>query len=180
MATAFENLAPRYIKDLMKALNITAEQAAGIVGNGGAESGLIAVDEKKPTVPGSRGGYGHFQWTGPRRVAFEKWCVDNKLDKESYEANFGFLIHELQTTEKNSLKHLVMTKDIKAAAETFGYFFLRFAGYKNIAGNKNYENRVKLSKRAYDLFLASIPPISVEDRLAALEERVAKLEDDSE
>jgi len=48
MTTAFENLAPRIMGDLIFDFGLTPEQAAGVVGNLGAESGLRAVQEARP------------------------------------------------------------------------------------------------------------------------------------
>src|SRR5215216_2008674 len=48
MATAFENLAPRIMGDLIFDFDLMPEQAAGVVGNLGAESGLSAVQEARP------------------------------------------------------------------------------------------------------------------------------------
>lgn len=149
MASAFDNLAPRMVADLMRDLKITAEQAAGIVGNGGAESGLLAIQERSPTA--GRGGYGYFQWTGPRRRAFEAWCKTQGLKPDSYEANIGFLIHELKTSEKDALRRLRLTKTAKAAAETFEDAYER-------AGVKAWARRAKLAERALALYRASLPP----------------------
>lgn len=179
MASAFDNLAPRMVADLMRELNITAEQGAGIVGNGGAESGLLAIQEKKPSS--GRGGFGYFQWTGPRRVAFEAWCKAQGLKETSYEANVGFLIHELKTSQRKALDHLRLTKTAKAAAETFGYHFEKFAGFEKIEGNPNYATRTKLAERALALYRASLPPIetvtlaTLQRDLAALSQTVADL-----
>lgn len=95
MATAFENLAPRVMKQLIADFALTVEQAAGIVGNLGAESGLLAIAERRPLVAGSRGGFGWAQWTGPRRVSFEHFARDRGFDMKSYEANYGYLTAEL-------------------------------------------------------------------------------------
>lgn len=84
------------VRRLEKDAGLTVEQAAGLVGNLGYESGgFKLLQEIKPLVPGSAGGYGWAQWTGPRRRAFEKWCVENALFPHSDEANYGFLLHEL-------------------------------------------------------------------------------------
>ena len=149
MATAFENLAPRVIGDLIRDLHLTAEQAAGIVGNAAAESGLLAINEKRPTVPGSRGGYGWFQWTGGRRRSFEDWADKQGLARDSYAANYGFLLHELATTEAKALRQLRLTKTAKAAAETFEHFYER-------AGVKNWPARVRFADRALALYRASL------------------------
>ena len=54
---------------LMADFDCTAEDAAAVFGNAGHESaGLEKLQEIRPTVPGSRGGWGWFQWTG------DKWA----------------------------------------------------------------------------------------------------------
>jgi hypothetical protein len=156
MASAFENLAPRVIGDLIRDLHLTAEQASGPAGNAAAESGFEAINERRPLVPGSRGGFGWFQLTGPRRVAFERWAKAKGLDPTSYAAQYGYLLEELRTTESNTLTHLRLCKTAKAAAETFGYYFERFAGYQRIAGNPNYARRVRFAERALALYQASL------------------------
>jgi hypothetical protein len=154
MATAFENQSKRLIADLVRDLSLTPEQAAGIVGNLAAESGLLAVQERHPIA--GRGGWGYAQWTGPRRNAFEAWARAKGYALDSYEANYGFLLRELLTTQARSLRHLRLTRTAKAAAETFGYWFERFAGYQNL-GNANYRNRVQLAERALALSRGSLP-----------------------
>src|SRR5207237_660573 len=70
-----------------------------ILGNIGHEcGGFRLMQELRPTS--GRGGFGWVQWTGPRRVAFEKFCDDNGLEPTSDAANYRFLKLELQTTEK--------------------------------------------------------------------------------
>src|SRR5258706_3609441 len=57
--TIFTDKAVRYIPRLQVDLGITREQACGIFGNLGTETGgFTALQEIKPTVAGSRGGYG--------------------------------------------------------------------------------------------------------------------------
>src|SRR5215213_6843580 len=157
MATAFENLAPRIIKDLMFDLSLTAEQAAGIVGNLAAESGLLAIQEKRPIR--GRGGFGWAQWTGTRRLAFERWAKESGYDLESYAANYGFLLHELKTDYAYVVDRLRLTKTAKAAAETFGYHFEKFAGFQTIAGNPNYGTRVRFAERALALYRKAEPAV---------------------
>jgi hypothetical protein len=79
-------------------LNLTTAQAAGITGNLQAESGLQAVQERSP-IGGGRGGFGWAQWTGSRRDEFEAYAKANNLDPKSDEANYGYLLHELQGPE---------------------------------------------------------------------------------
>jgi len=114
---------------VMKRYKLTAEQAAGIVGNLGHESaGFTAFEE----VGG--GGRGWAQWTGPRRDAFFKWAEANNLDPQSAEANEGFLYHELDGAEAKSIEALRRTNNIEDATRVFESSFER-------AGVKNYESR---------------------------------------
>jgi hypothetical protein len=86
-----------FIRDaLSKDLNITPDAAAGIVSNLNAESGLQGINERNPK-PGTRGGFGWAQWTGPRRDAFEAYARAHFLPVESDAANYGFLVEELRT-----------------------------------------------------------------------------------
>ena len=104
-------------------LNLSPDQASGITGNLQAESGLRAINEKNPLVAGSRGGFGWAQWTGPRRVAFEKYARDNNLDPKSDEANYGYLKKELQSAEyAPMLKQLGQLKGPDAARASAALF----------------------------------------------------------
>jgi ABC-type transporter Mla subunit MlaD len=83
-------------------LDLSGPQAAGIVGNLQAESGLKAVQEANP-IGGGRGGFGWAQWTGPRRLQFEQYAKEHNLDPRSDEANYGFLRQELKAPENAKL-----------------------------------------------------------------------------
>jgi hypothetical protein len=77
-------------------------------------------------VKGSRGGYGYAQWTGPRRRQFEAWAALKGLNPASYEANYGFLRHELDnTSEGNILSTLRKTNSAADAARVVSRDFLR-------------------------------------------------------
>ena len=83
------------IDHLSAGLEITENQAAGIVGNIGFEStGLTVLHEVGQ--PAGEGGYGWGQWTGPRRRQFFAWCEAQHLSYFSDEGNYGFLLHELK------------------------------------------------------------------------------------
>jgi hypothetical protein len=114
----FEQKVAKYGPRLMRDLALADFQAAAVFGNAGHESlGLTTLQEIKPVVKGSRGGYGWFQWTGPRRRAFEAWCSAHKLDPASDEANYGFLCFELGGTEAAALKALRATSTLSAATQ---------------------------------------------------------------
>ncbi len=105
---------------------LTPVQAAGIAGNLGGESGLLPdINEKHPLVEGSRGGFGWEQATGSRRTALEAWATMKGLDVGSDEANYGFLVNELLTTEAHALDRLRQTTTVEAAVYTFEVLFER-------------------------------------------------------
>jgi hypothetical protein len=117
----------RLFKDLKRVLGISDAAAAGIVGNLAHESnGFLQLQELDPLVEGSRGGFGFAQWTGSRREAFESWAQQNNLDPSSYEANVGFLVHELKNTSEGSvLTELEGAGDALEATKIFSDKFLR-------------------------------------------------------
>jgi hypothetical protein len=108
---------------LMAEFALTQKQASGAVGNLGGESGLQAVQERRPIS--GRGGWGWCQWTASRRIAFEHWCADHDLDQASDEANYGFLVEELRTTQKHVIEQLKKTTTVEAAVYTFEAIFER-------------------------------------------------------
>ena len=83
----------------------TPVQAAGIVGNAQYESAnFTAYEELEPNAYGTRGA-GVFQWTNAggsnRRDNFENWSASQGLDPKSFEANSGFMLHEMQGNAGN-------------------------------------------------------------------------------
>jgi len=122
-----EDVGQRLMGDVSEVLGLTDFQAAGIVGNFDHETGgFNYLQEIKPVVPGSKGGRGFAMWTGPRRKAFESWSNENNLNPDSYEASFGFFIHEVQnTSEGRFMKKLQETKTAEEAARVFSQGYLR-------------------------------------------------------
>ena len=111
---------------LMRDLALTDIQAAGLLGNLGHETGGFAhLQEIAPTVPGSPGGWGIAQWTGPRRRAMEAWCRAHGLDPASDEANEGYLRVELSTSEAPALAALRRAATLAEATASFGRLFER-------------------------------------------------------
>jgi len=124
---SWEQLAPQTVQRLSNDLSISPQVAAGIVGQLGYESaGLQSINEMQPVVPGSRGGFGWAQWTGPRRKQFESWAQQNNMDVADPEANYQFLVHELtQTPEKKVLSKLQGIEDPVEAGKVFTDSYLR-------------------------------------------------------
>jgi hypothetical protein len=145
-----ERLAPKLITDLMADLKIGLLDACAILGNAGHESkGLEILQEIAPTVKGSRGGYGWFQWTGPRRRAFEAWCRQHGLSPDSDEANYDFLIYELRTTEKAAILALTKAPDLNAKTVAFEKAFER-------SSVKAYAKRQAWAQRCLDAWNRSL------------------------
>ena len=107
-----------YSKVFERGLKLKGFQADGLFGNFGYESGgMTTLQEIKPVVGGSRGGFGWAQWTGPRRVAFERFCEGRLLDPTSAPANAGFVMDELQDTHRHALEQLRLTTTRDGAVE---------------------------------------------------------------
>jgi len=112
----WEERGGEYVRRLVRDLGLATEQAAGLVGNLGFESiGFTTMQEIKPLVPGSAGGYGVAQWTGPRRRNFEAWCAENALFPHSDEANYGFLLHELRGDYRGFTARLRQMRSVEDA-----------------------------------------------------------------
>ena len=136
------DIASRLMSDLQNDFGLSREQAAGVTGNLAHETGNFAnLQEKNPLVPGSRGGFGYAQWTGPRRRQFEAWVQQNGLDPNSYAANYGFLKHELSNTPEgsvlDSLRHAQTPDD---AARIVSNKFLR-PGIPHMGSRLSYANK---------------------------------------
>lgn len=100
--------------------------AQGIVANLIAESGLNpGINEIAPLVPGSRGGYGLAQWTGPRRRQYEAFAAQRGVDPSDINAQLDFLDWELQNTERGAWDKLQGASDPIEAARIFSDSFLR-------------------------------------------------------
>lgn len=144
----FEDKCKKYVPRLMKDLNITREQACGIFGNLGTETGGFKhLQELNPTVAGSRGGYGWMQWTGPRRKAYEAWAKKNGLNIADDETNYKYLVYETLNVENKSLVQLRKTTTVEAAAETFCLLNLR-PGVTHMASRKAYAARAYEATKA--------------------------------
>jgi hypothetical protein len=151
----FEQLAVKYITDLISDFGLEDFQAAGIVGNGGTESGgFTQMQEISPTA--GRGGLGHFQWTGPRRRDFEAWLARNE-DKgwrpDTYEANYSMLFRELVGPESHAIPAVKAAATLEQATEAFMLKFER-------PGEPHLDNRISWAKKALAAFHAAGSPVA--------------------
>lgn len=100
--------------------------AQGMVANMIAESGLNPdINEIAPLVPGSRGGYGLNQWTGPRRRQFEAFAAERGVPTSDLNTQLDFTLWELQNTERNAWNALQGVDDPIQAARIYSEKFLR-------------------------------------------------------
>jgi hypothetical protein len=147
MTDIFIQKASFILPRLERDFDLIRMHSAAIVGNLAHEcNGFRTMQEIKPTVAGSKGGYGWAQWTGPRRKAFEAWCAQHALSVDSDEGNYGYLKFELETTEHKAIPELRKTVRLTDAVIAFEKNFER-------AGVKHYESRLAYAERALRLNL---------------------------
>lgn len=100
--------------------------ADGFVMNFRDESGLNpGINEAKPLVPGSRGGFGLAQWTGPRRVALEQFASQSGRDVSDPNVQMDFLMSELQGPEAQAWQAIAAAPDAGTAGAEIVNRFLR-------------------------------------------------------
>ena len=140
----YEKWAVEFIALLMKDFSLDLLSAVAIVGNAGHESGgFKQLQELKPVVAGSKGGWGIMQWTGPRRRdAFAYWSR-NDLNPSDMMANYKFLYVELNGPEGRVIQKLKNVKTLDEKVEVFSNTFLR-------PGIPHMDSRKKWAKRALD------------------------------
>lgn len=90
------------------------------------ESGLKTdINEAAPIVPGSRGGYGLIQWTGPRRRQLEAFAAERGTAPSDLNTQLDFLMTELQGPESRAGQAILSTKTAPEAAAVILNDFLR-------------------------------------------------------
>jgi len=84
-----------------------------------------AANEASPVVPGSRGGFGLMQWTGPRREALEQFAAQQGRSPADPELQADFFLMEAEGPEKAAWSATLSQNDPGQAAATFAKKFLR-------------------------------------------------------
>ena len=137
--------APGIMRNLMRDLpGLTAAQTGGILGNLGHEcAGFRSLHQIG--MPEGQGGYGWAQWDGARREAFFQWARDHGLQWPSDDANYSYLLHELQNSERGSLQELLLQTSVEAAVVSFDSRFER-------SGVKAMESRIRYARLAMVAF----------------------------
>lgn len=167
--TNFRSIVPGAIATLTRLIPAWGvEDAAAAFGNAGHESlGFTKLQEMNPTVKGSRGGYGWFQWTGSRRKAFEAYCTSGGLDAATPTANISFLAHELETSERATVAKVHAAVGLEAKTKAFEMAFER----PGIAHTDKRLQWAKIALDAYNLANPSKPdiPLPLEKPKAPIE-----------
>ena len=145
-------------RNLMRDLGLTADQAAGIVGNMDAESG---VENARPqnTLPGTKGvlkvddvtGYGIVQWTSRgRQQALADYAKSRGADLSkplSMDIEYQFFLKEFKGAYGQVLSQIKQAKDVKTASTIFMQQYEVPEGHKTEA---KIMERYNKSKPIYD------------------------------
>jgi len=100
--------------------------AQGVTANMIAESGLdTGINELNPIVPGSRGGFGLNQWTGPRRRAIESAARERGVPVDDLDFQLDFTMEELRGPERRAFDRLMRAGNAEEAARSYSNDFLR-------------------------------------------------------
>ena len=100
--------------------------AQGVTANMIAESNLdTGINEINPIVPGSRGGFGLNQWTGPRRRAIEAAARERGVPVDDLDFQLDFTMEELRGPERRAFDRLMRAETAEDAARSYSNYFLR-------------------------------------------------------
>jgi hypothetical protein len=122
--------------------------AAAFAGNFDVESGFNpSINEIDPLVEGSRGGFGLYQLTGPRRVQYEEWAPAQGRGLGDPYAQLDFMLHELETTERGARDRILQAQNVDEAARLVSERFLR-------PGIPHLDRRINAARQ-----YAGLPPI---------------------
>jgi hypothetical protein len=122
------------IKQGLVSRGMNPQVADAFVMNFQDESGLNSgVNEKAPVVPGSRGGFGLAQWTGPRRQALEAYAAQQGKPASDQDTQLDFLMSELHGPEAAAWQDIQAAPDTGHAAAAVVNKFLRPAEEHRVA-----------------------------------------------
>jgi len=117
---------PQIIIEGLMARGVPYNAAVALAGNMAVESRFDpGINEISPLVPGSRGGYGLMQWTGPRRRQYESFASDRGAPLDDLNAQLDFLTWELGNTERRAADAIYAAQTPDEAARLVSERFLR-------------------------------------------------------
>jgi hypothetical protein len=145
-------------RNLMRDLGLTADQAAGIVGNMAAESGVenARVQGSRPGTKGAlkvdgKTGYGIVQWTSMgRQQSLADYAKSKGADLSkplSMNIEYQFFLKEFKGKYGHVLSQIKQARDVKTASTIFMQQYEIPAGYKTEA---KIMERYNMSKPIYD------------------------------
>lgn len=105
--------------DFLMKQGLTANQAYGIVGN------LIQESELNPLAVNPTGHRGIAQWDEYRWGNLESFASANNSDPDAFETQLAFIIHELNTTERENWQN-VLAKSVNQTPEEYAHYFDMF------------------------------------------------------
>lgn len=121
-----EPVSPQFIIQGLIQRGYPPHVAQGFVMNMMDESGLRpGINEAAPIVPGSRGGFGLYQLTGPRRTAYEQFAAQRGVNPADVDAQLDFLDYEMRGPESRAAKSILSTRNPQEAAVAIARDFLR-------------------------------------------------------
>jgi hypothetical protein len=130
-----------YIADGLQERGIPQHIAEGFLLNFQDESGFNpGINEKNPIVPGSRGGYGLYQLTGPRRKQYEAYAKAVGKPVDDIDTQLDFLLMELESSESAAASKIFRAKTRGDAAAAIVEHFLRPAKSHKESRVKRYLN----------------------------------------
>jgi murein DD-endopeptidase MepM/ murein hydrolase activator NlpD len=145
------------IKYLIGDYDLTAEQAAGVLGNFMEESGGYHLppdvnEGGSPGPPRFSGGYGWAQWTGSRQRSFIDFAVEagfmnSENENATDAANYAYLKKELAEGYKETIPELKNNSTPEDAAVSFEATYER-------AGVPRMEDRKASARRAFEEYAA--------------------------
>jgi len=117
---------PNYLRRLMLDRGLPNHVADAFLMNFADESGFDpGINEIDPIVEGSRGGYGLYQATGPRRRAYEEFAKMRGAALDDPEAQIDFMMLELEGPERAAAESIFAAPDTRSAAIAIARDFLR-------------------------------------------------------
>ena len=137
--------------------------AVGVAGNMAVESDGFKTDvnEYAPIVPGSRGGYGLNQWTGPRRRQFEAFANERGVKASDLDTQLDFTVWELRNSEKRAGDALMQAGTHQDAARIYSEKFLR-------PGIPHLDRRIAEADALYNGGYSQQPPQAPQNALATM------------
>lgn len=143
--------------------------ADGFVMNFRDESNLDpSINERAPIVPGSRGGFGLAQWTGPRRKQLEAFAQSQGRDVSDPNLQMDFLVSELQGPESAAWSKISGSQNAGEAGAAIVNHFLRPAEEHRASRERRYMGGLMNQSNAIQLAaLAQSPYASNEQKMIA-------------